>query len=116
MFIRKLTFTALIIAGIAGIAGTITMQAEARAPSGASPGPSCKSTFVASHTQRATKLDKARQRARGNWETQARRQFGGNYNDWRKTQYKQYGCSKRGRYHYCVAEGFPCSQIEEVAG
>jgi len=113
MFIRKLTFTALILAGVAG---TITMQAEARAPNGASPGPSCKTTYVASHTERATKIDKARQRARGNWEHQAWKMFKGKYNDWGKAQHGQYGCSKKGRYHYCVAEAFPCSKIEEVQG
>jgi hypothetical protein len=110
--IRHLALASLIIFYVVGL----VIPADARPPSGASPGNSCLPSYIASHTEKATKIDKSKQRARGNWEYQAWKKFGGKYNDWRKAQFKQYGCSKKGKYHYCVAEAYPCSQIEEVGG
>lgn len=95
---------------------SLTLPADARAPDGVTPGKSCKTTYIASHSQKASKIDRARQKARGNWEFQAWKKFGGKYNDWGKAQYTQYGCSKKGKHHFCVAEAFPCSQVEEVTG
>ncbi len=111
MLVRKGLLT-IVTAALVMSAGVATVAA--RAPNGVTPGPSCKMTYIGSQTQKATKLDKAKQRARGNWEYQAWKRFGGKYNDWAKAQYKQYGCSKKGNYHYCIAEAFPCSQVEEV--
>lgn len=109
---RRFALASLAAACLAGL----TLPADARAPDGVSPGRSCKTTYIASHMQKANKLDRARQKARGNWEYQAWRKFGGKYDDWKKAQLAQYGCSKKGKHHFCIAEAYPCSQIEEVTG
>lgn len=107
---RRFALASLAAVCLAGL----TISADARAPNGATPGKSCKASYIGSHTQKATKIERAKQKARGNWEFQAWRNFGGKYNDWGKAQYAQYGCSKKGKYHYCVAEAYACSQVEEV--
>jgi len=109
---RRFALASLAAACLAGL----TLPADARAPDGVSPGRSCKTTYIGSHMQKASKLDRAKQKARGNWEYQAWRTFGGKYDDWKKAQLAQYGCSKKGKHHFCIAEAYPCSQIEEVEG
>lgn len=107
----------LALASLAAIClASFALPAHARAPDGVSPGRSCKTTYIASHMQKANKLDRARQKARGNWEYQAWRKFGGKYDDWKKAQLAQYGCSKKGKHHFCLAEAYPCSQFDEVTG
>lgn len=109
---HRLALASLAAVCLAGL----TLPAGARAPDGVSPGKSCLNTYIASHMQKAKKLDRARQKARGNWEYQAWRTFGAKYDDWKKAQLSQYHCSKKGKHHFCLAEAYPCSQIEEVTG
>jgi hypothetical protein len=109
---RRFVLASLAAVCLAGL----TVPAGARAPDGVSPGKSCLNTYIGSHMQEAKKLDRAKQKARGNWEYQAWRKFGARYDDWKKAQLKQYGCSKKGKRHFCIAEAYPCSQIEEVGG
>lgn len=109
---RRLALVSLAAVCLAGL----TVPAGARAPDGVSPGKSCLNTYIGSHMQEAKKLDRAKQKARGNWEYQAWRKFGHKFDDWKKAQLAQYHCSKKGKHHFCLAEAYPCSQIEEVRG
>jgi hypothetical protein len=100
---------------VAVLAGFLAGPVAARAPDGTSPAPGCKS-YIASQTKKARKLDTARKYARGNWEYQAWKKYGRKYDNWAHALHKQYGCSKKGKHHYCIAEAYPCSGFSEVEG
>ena len=98
----------LILTALSGaiLAASLTTT-QARPP--VSKPAACK-PWVYSLQKSATKLSKAKQRARGSWESQARKRFGLAWNDWSDAAYRQYGCSKKGKKHYCVAEAYPCKK------
>ena len=98
----------LILTAISGaILAASLSNAHARPPA---PQPSACKPWVHSNTKSAKKLSKAKQRARGSWETQARKRFGLAWNEWSDAAYKQYGCTKKGKKHYCMAEAYPCKK------
>ena len=74
------------------------------------PQPATCKPWVYSQKKSANDLSKAKQRARGSWESEARKRFGLAWNDWQDAAYKQYGYSKKGNKHYCVAEAYACKK------
>ena len=98
----------LILTALSGavLAASLT-TAQARPPA---PKPHACQPWVYSLQKSAKKLSKAKQRARGSWESQARKRFGLAWNDWSDAAYRQYGCAKKGKKHYCIAEAYPCKK------
>lgn len=73
----------------------------------------CRSFKVTSATMLATKLDKAKQRARGAWELKVNRLDGlatNAWNDWANAHERSYSCHKKAGTYRCKATARPCTR------
>lgn len=107
--------TKLILAGAALVAGlaAATTAAQAHRPTESPPaGASCK-TYIHGGTGRAWSESKARQRARGKWETSALFHAGYRFRKWDWSEHRHYDCSKHGKWHHCIAAAYPCEKVKE---
>jgi hypothetical protein len=67
----------------------------------------CKS-FIHGNAGKAWTQSKAKQRARGKWETRALFEAGLKFNNWGIAKDKHYDCSKHGKWYHCMAAAYPC--------
>ncbi len=103
MFSRTLTFSTI----VAGLLVLNIGPASAGLPTGFVNGLDCKG-FHHSKTAKAKKQSKAKQRARGKWESLARKTYGWSYRKWSKAKFKHYDCTKPGGWWHCKAAAYPC--------
>ncbi len=103
MYPRILTFAAVTV----GIFVLNAGSANAGLPTGFVNGLDCKG-FTHSATAKAKKNSKAKQRARGKWESRARSNYGWSYRKWSRGKFKHYDCSKPGGWWHCKAAAYPC--------
>lgn len=103
MYSRILTFSAI----AAGLFVLNVGSASAGLPTGFVNGQNCKG-FHHSGTAKAKKQSKAKKRARGKWESIARKNYGWSYRKWGNGKFKHYDCSKPGSWWHCKAAAYPC--------
>jgi len=100
----KLTLAAV---ALTVAAASLASNANASRPATAAPhGAVCKS-YLHSNVAKAKKQSKAKQRARRKWQTKATF-VGLSYRKWDWARVKHYDCRKKGKWHHCIAAGYPC--------